>query len=199
MSPASRKLFLCLALVVGGCDCDDDGPIDEVVTKVDPGVDFSEFHTFKILDEDSVDFGDAGINLDDIPDDLLVNIDTANDQARIELENLGLTQVDEEDDADLVIFTLATIDEQGGYYWACVPGYWWGYWGPYWDPCAWLEPIYVEYSVGTLVLVLGDPAEQDIPFGGLLQGVADGAGNTEERIRDGVHEMFEDYPEGPPD
>lgn len=206
MSPASRKLFLCLALVVGGCDCDDDGPTDYVVTKVKPGVDFSQFQTFKILDEDTIDLGDGGVDVDpenigfdpdDIPDDVLVNIDTANDQARIELEKLGLTEVGEEEEADLVIFSLANVREEDGYYWECVPGYWWGYWGWYWDTCAWLAPIYVEYSVGTLALLLGDPADEDVPFGGLLQGVADGSGNAEERIRAGVHEMFKDYPEPP--
>jgi hypothetical protein len=39
------------------------------------------------------------------------------------------------------------------------------------------------------------PVEEDVPFGGIVSGVADGSGDTEERIRAGVHEMFEQYPE----
>jgi hypothetical protein len=197
MSPASRKLFLCFALAVGGCDCSDDGPVDYVVTHVEKDVDFSTYTTFKILEIDDVEdaLADAGVDPDKIPDDVIANIDTANDQARIELENLGLTEVSEEEEADLSVFTLAAVRENGGYYWECVPGQWWGWYGWYWDPCAWLVPIYVEYSVGTLALGLADPAEERVPFGGLLQGVADGEGNAEERIRAGVHEMFKDYPE----
>ena len=63
--------------------------------------------------------------------------------------------------------------------------------------CAWLAPLYVDYTVGSLALGLAAPNEEEVVFGGLLQGVADGSGNTEDRIRDGVHVMFEDYPEPP--
>lgn len=194
MSHAYRKLFLCLALAVGGCDCDDDDGIpDEVTTIVKPGVDFSQFHTFKIGDIDSLP--DLDFDPDDIPDQVLLNIDTANDQARIELEERGLVEVAEDEEADLVIASLATVREDGGYYWDCIPGQWWGWWGWTWDPCAWLQPIYVEFTIGSVAVGLGDPVEENIPFGGILQGVADGSGNAEERIRAGVHKMFLDYPE----
>jgi hypothetical protein len=195
MSHTYRKLFLCLALAVGGCDCDDDDPQDKVVTRVDPEVDFSEFHTFKIGTIDSVPLADAGIDPDQIPDEVLLNIDTANDQARIELEERGLIEVAADEEADLVVASLATVREDGGYYWDCVPGQWWGWWGWVWDPCAWLVPVYVEYTVGTIAVALADPVAEGVPFGGILSGVADGSGNTEERIRDGVTRMFEDYPE----
>jgi hypothetical protein len=203
MSARSRTrkpmLYMCLVLTVGSCDCDDsDEATDYVVTRADPNVDFSQFHTFRISDSrDADDLTDVRLDLEDIPEEARINIDSANDQARIELERIGLTEVDEDEDADLVVFTIAGTSDQSGYAWECVPGwYWWGwYWA--WDACAWLAPIYVEYTVGSLALGLADPSEEDVVFGGLLQGVADGSGDTEDRIRDGVHVMFEDYPAPP--
>jgi hypothetical protein len=183
---------------VSACDCDDDDlPDDEVHTRAKPGVDFDDYTTFRIDDELSEeDLEDAGIDSDDIPDDVKFNIDTANDQARIELEDLGLTQVGEDEEADLVVGSMGSVEDQDAIYWECVPGYWWGYWGWYWDSCAWLDPVWVEYTIGSVAVGLGDPAMEDVVFVGLLQGVGTGGSSDdiERRIRDGVHEMFEKYP-----
>jgi hypothetical protein len=203
VSKQKRILYAFLLITAGGCDCnDDDRPPDQVNTRVKPGVDFSEYHTFRIQDELSKDdIEDAGVDIDidpeDIPDDVRLNIDVATDQARQELEELGLTEVGEDEDADLVVFSLGATNDEDAIYWECVPGYWWGYWGWVWDTCAWLEPIYVEYTVGTVALGLADPDMEDVVFGGVVQGVADGEDDVEDRIRNGVHVMFEEYPEGP--
>lgn len=194
-----KILFYSLvALTATSCDCNDDPelPPDEVKVRVQPGIDFSEYQTFRIYDELTVgELEDAGVNPDNIPEDVLLNIKTANDQARIELEARGLTEASSDDAADLMVVSLGSTKDDDAIYWECVPGYWWGYWGYVWDSCAWLEPIYIEYTIGSMALGLVDEKEQDVVFGGLLQGVADGAGNAEERIRDGVTEMFKEYPE----
>jgi Domain of unknown function (DUF4136) len=192
-------LLLCSA---SACDCDDDDglPPDEVYTRTQPGVEFSEYQTFRIDDElTEEELEDAGVDIDDFPSDVKLNIDTANDQARRELEDLGLTEVGEDEEADLVVGSLGKVDQDEAIYWECVPGYWWGYWGWYWDSCAWLEPEYVEWTVGSLAVALGDPKLEEIVFVGLLQGYGDGGDpdDVEDRIRDGVHEMFEDYPQTP--
>jgi hypothetical protein len=181
---------------MSACDCDDDDlPSDEVYVHVKRGVDFSDYKTFYVDDElKQEDLADAGVDVDDFPEDIRLNIDTANDQARIELEMLGLDEVGEDESPDLVVASLGSTKEEDAIYWECVPGYWWGYWGYYWDSCAWLDPEYVEYTVGSMVLGLSDPEMKDIVFGGLLQGIG-GTGNPEQRIRAGVHEMFESYPE----
>jgi hypothetical protein len=199
-SPRRQKtlLYTFLLLTLGSCDCNDDTPDDKVITRVKPGVDFADYETFRINDElKEGDLVDAGVDPDNIPDDIRLNIDTANDQARIELEARGLTEVGDNDDADLVIVSLGSTEDKGGYYWECVPGYWWGYWGWAWDTCAWLEPVYVNYKIGTMALGLADPSKEDVVFGGLLQGIADGSNNVEDRIRNGVHTMFKDYPVPP--
>lgn len=202
-SKQKRILYAFLLITAGGCDCnDDDRPPDEVLVKVKPGVDFDDYHTFRIKDDvNEDDLEDAGVDPDKIPEDVKLNIDTANDQARMELEERGLEEVDEDDDsADLVIFSAGSTEDKDAIYWECVPGYWWGYWGWYWDSCAWLEPEYVNYTVGSMLLGLADKnGEHDIVFTGLLQGIADGSNDVEQRIRDGVHEMFKSYPVEPTD
>lgn len=201
MSPRKPRWVLgtfLLLCTMSACDCDDDDglPSDEVYVHIKRGVDFSDYKTFRIDDElTEEDLADAGVDIEDFPEDLRLNIDSANDQARIELEKVGLTEVEGDEEADLVIASLGSTKDEDAIYWECVPGYWWGYWGWYWDSCAWLDPDYVEYTVGSLVLGLNDPKLEEVVFGGLLSGVVTGGGNAEERIRAGVHEMFEKYPE----
>ena len=191
-------LMLCS---VSACDCDDDDlPPDEVYAYAKPGIDFDDYKTFRIQDHLSdEDLEDAGIDPDRIPEDAKYNIDIANDQARIELEERGLTEVGDDEEADLVIGSMGKVDEDDAIIWECVPGYWWGYWGWYWDSCAWLDPVYVEYTVGSVAVGLGAPAEEDVVFLGFLQGIGDGGGDddVDDRIRAGVHEMFEEYPVEP--
>ena len=186
---------------VSACDCDDDNdlPPDQVYVHIKRGVDFSEYKTFHIDDDlTQDDLADAGVNVDDFPEDVRLNIETANDQARIELEKAGLDEVENQDEADLVVASLASTKTEDAIYWECVPGYWWGYWGWYWDSCAWLEPEYVEWTVGSVGVAVGDPKLEEVVFVGLLQGYGDGyedADDIQDRIRDGVHEMFEDWPQ----
>jgi hypothetical protein len=200
MHSVKRLLFnTMLGLCLGACDCDDDDFNDEVVTRVNPEADFSQYETFRIADGFSRGgLADAGVNTALIPDDVLFNLGIANDQARVELEKRGLTEVgDDAGVADLGVFSLAATSETGGYVWECVPGYWWGYWDYYWDPCAWLVPVYVEYEVGTLFLGLADSELEAVVFGGLAQGTiveSNDQGDAEERIRDAVTEMFLHYP-----
>lgn len=93
-----------------------------------------------------------------------------------------------------MVFSLGASQQSGGYVWSCVPGYWWGYWGWVWDPCAWLEPIYVSYAVGSLVVGTVDPKLQKIVFGGVAQGTITNEGNPTERIQQDVARIFADYP-----
>ena len=192
---AAFFLLFC-GLSVYACDDDEAVVPDEVYVRAKKGVDFSDYKTFRIDDEvTEEDLADAGVDPDDIPKDLKLNIDTANDQARMELKKLGLTEIKEDEGGDLVVASIGSTKDEDAFYWECVPGYWWGYWGYYWDSCAWLDPVYVEWSVGSVAVGVADPEMKDVVFGGLLQGVVDGSGDAEERIRAGVHQMFEQWPE----
>jgi hypothetical protein len=186
-----------LLCTVSACECEDDSlPPDEIYVHTKPGVDFSDYKTFYVNDElTEEDVADAGVDIEDFPEEVKLNIDLANDQARMELEMRGLEEVDEDEDPDLIVASLASATKKDALYWDCVPGYWWGYWGGYWDSCAWVDTDYVEYTIGGMVLALADPEMEEIVFGGLMRGVVDGSGDGETRIRFGVHDMFAQYPE----
>lgn len=191
--------WTCILFIFAGISagCDDDDVEDYVAARARGDVDFTQYHTFSVATTNEVP-GDAGTALvldATIPATAVANIFSANDQARKELMARGLNEVARTATpaADLVVSSLANVQKEGAYYWACVPGQWWGYWGWYWDPCAWMAPVYAEYAVGTVALGLGDDKRAQVVFGGVLQGVADGEGNADQRIRNGVHEMFDKY------
>src|SRR5262245_26781069 len=110
-------LFLSLC-TVSACDCDDDLPPDEVYARAKRGVDFEQYETFRIDDDLSADdLADAGVDVDpeDIPDEVRFNINVANDQARLELQHRGLKEVDDDEDADLIIASLGSKDDESAY------------------------------------------------------------------------------------
>lgn len=180
--------YLCLVLMVLAA-CDDD-PDDTVTTASSATAEFEDYETFAVADP-----SDAPENVRErIPDDVETDLEVVNDAVRDELTQLGLREVARDDDPDLVAFSLAATDDEEAVYWDCVEGYWYGYWTYAWDPCAWLEPVYLEYTVGSIFVGLADPEEEQVVFGGLIEGVVDGDGDTEERIQDDVEEVFDDYP-----
>ncbi|MFO0694688.1 MAG: DUF4136 domain-containing protein [Polyangiales bacterium] len=180
-----RQALVVAAVLIGSC-ADDTNYNDTITTHVDPGVDFSQYHTFAL----STAPAPPGT-----PTNVAVNLATAQEEARAQLLAYGLTEVDgATGNPDLVVFSLGASQQSGGYVWSCVPGYWWGYWGWVWDPCAWLEPIYVSYAVGSLVVGTVDPKLQKIVFGGVAQGTITNEGNPTERIQQDVARIFADYP-----
>ena len=92
---------------------------------------------------------------------------------------------------------------EGGYYYECCGGYWWGYWGWYWDPCAYWCPQYVEYEVGNLLIPVGRaPAasgeEPVAVFGGLAQSILNTGPDIETKVRQAVQEIFQQWPDKRP-
>jgi|SRR6187402_517003 len=173
-----------------GCssdDDDDDCQEDVVKTSVDPDADFDSYTTFAVLTEEAYPV--------DTPDDVKLNLTTAINAATDELVALGLEEVDVDADPDVVLFTLSKTDEEDAIYWQCRGG-WYGYWGwVVWDPCAWLEPIYVEYTVGSLVVGLADPSEEKVVFGGVTQTILECGGDVTQHIESAVDAIFDDYPQ----
>jgi len=200
--PSFRSAFVAVAALmlgvalVGGCaedDDDDDFCSDEVKSAVDDDADFASYETFAIFEVGTdAPLGGAPAT---IPDDVVANIDTANRAVKAELKDLGLSEVDPDDEEpDLWIMSAALTEEEEGIYWQCVPGwYWWG-WYYYWDPCAWLDPVEFEYTVGTLLVGVVDSKDNVPVFGGVVKGVLECTDDVDQRIVDGVDEIFEDYP-----
>jgi hypothetical protein len=183
-----------------GGGCSSESCASGVVSRADPAADFSAYHTFAIADIDAASLGGAsgmggsGGRGFDIPDDVLVNIDSANREAAKQLVAGGLEQVEPGETPDLLIASAANTTENNGVVWECVPGwYWWG-WTVYWDSCAWLTPVHVEYTTGTLVVAVGDTKTNKVVFGGVASGVLDCGQDVQGQVISAVDEIFADYP-----
>jgi len=186
--------FAALALVPGCSDSDACGSAIE--SRAMPGVDFSKFETFAIQEIDLSALGGAGgIGGNDPPDEVFLNLKQANFEAAKVLTEGGLIEVDpEKETPDLWIGSAAATEQETGIYWACVPGWsWWG-WATYWDPCAWLAPVPVEYTEGTLVLALVDSSTRTPVYGGVAAGVLACNDDVETQIDSAVHAILADYP-----
>jgi hypothetical protein len=188
------KLSMLLALSIVLVACDDDDPNDVIKTRVDPAADFTSFHTFALSAQAPNPDSDASI-----PNNYTTALSTIDDAVRSELVSRGLSEVTPQQQPDLFVVSLASTQDQQALSWSCVPGYWYGYWWGYnaWssDPCAWLDPLYVEYTVGTAAVGLVQVSSERVPFGGIMQGVLDESGNASDRVQHDVHEMFKDYPD----
>ena len=167
---------------------------DEVVTHADTDVDFSAVRTFAIVPEEDIPDELPG----DLPDDAETHLATTLEAARQELEEIGLVEVDPDvETPDVWLFDVAATESQSGVIWTCMSGWvWWGGWGWVWDPCAWIAPIQVSYSIGTVIVGLADAEHEKVVFGGVIQGALT-CGNTETRIQEGVRAVFAEYPEPP--
>jgi hypothetical protein len=187
-------LLLATAVQVG-CNDDEDRPDDYVNTWASSNGDFKNYKTFAFWGPEDYPMS---MDVPEIPEDVKKDLTIVNDATRTELTMLGLTEVKADENPDVFAFSLASTEDENAIYWECVPGNWWGYWGWYWDSCAWLQPIYVDYSVGTVIVGLNDPKKEQVVFGGLIQGIVYGDDSAQERIDDGVAKVFDEYPVTPP-
>lgn len=181
---------LPLLFLAAGCGSDDDSVCNdtEVQSQADPDVDFTAYETFAIAPDSAYPALPP-----DLPASFEDDLQSANDDAADQLEDAGLTKVAYDDDPDLVIFTAAASETDTGVEWDCTGGYYWWGWYDDWDPCAWLEPIPVEYTVGVIVTGVADAAEEKVVFGGAVAGVLD-CGDSSQRLSDGIADIFADYP-----
>lgn len=187
------RLFLLFCLVVslpllgGGCSetCSDVTGIG-----IEADVELSSYQTFSFFNEAMIPTGsEADIT---IPEEVMVNLDLLNGELRRELVALGLTEIEdpEAETPDVFAFSLATAENVEGITWVCVPGSVYGYWGYAWDPCAWMEPVYYEYTEGTALVGIADPEREQVVFGGVMNGVLD-SDNVQGQVANGIECIFE--------
>ena len=187
----SRHTWLMLAGAAWLCACSDSN--DTVTVRQDPSVDFNQYTTFAIADGSTLDPDVAAR----IPATARANMDYINQQSAAELVDHGLTQVGRDQDPDLLIVSFVYTSDVQGITYTCVPGtYWYDYWYYYWDPCAWIQPYVYDYTAGSVLVTLSDPALMRVVFAGLVQGVVDGASAQERQLRadEGVERIFNQYP-----
>ncbi|HEY8945153.1 MAG TPA: DUF4136 domain-containing protein [Polyangiaceae bacterium] len=181
--------LLAVGLCAAACS-DDDDPDDVITTEVNPSTDFTEFETFAFTTA-----GDMGDQTLEIPADVAANLEVVNDAIRDELTDKGLVEVAVTENPDLRVSSLASTEDVESIYWACADSYWYGYWYWSWQPCSWIQPVYTEYTEGTILIGIVDPTADELVFGGLIEGVADGSEDVEERIQEDVDDVFDAYPE----
>lgn len=186
----SIRPLATLGLVLSLGACGDDDPDDVVTTRSSPSADFTSYETFRFQSESDLP---PGVSMNLSPD-VVASLAVVNDAMRQELLEQGLREVGPSEVPDLFAFSLASTEDQAALYWSCVDGYWYGYWALAWEPCAWLQPMYTEYEVGTVVVGLVDPQRAEIVYGSVIEGVVDPDGDVEERVEDDMDEAFDDYP-----
>lgn len=107
--------------------------------------------------------------------------------------------VTDENKPDLWAANGLAQSTDGGWYYECVGGWWWGYWGWYWDSCAYWRPTYVEWDVGSLLIPVGPPpadgSDPELIFAGLAQSVLGTGADTETKVREAVRLIFAQWPD----
>lgn len=200
---SSFLLLLAASFVSQGCA--DDTSTGTIDVRFDDTVDFTQFETFSVLTSDIV----PPENLPDLDEDQIAFNDMVNGLIieAMQAEPVCLTlippdEVSEENQPDLWAANGLGRSTDGGYYYECVGGWWWGYWGWYWDPCASWYPVYVEYEVGSLLIPVGPPpaaGEEPAPiFAGLAQSVIGTGADTETKVRNAVQQIFQQWPDPRP-
>lgn len=192
------SLVVAFALIVSSCG--DDSDSISITVRSNPDVDFTQFETFSVVTEDLVeppDLDEDQMVFNDMVNDLIVEA--------MQAEPVCLTfippgAVTEENQPDLWAANGLGRTTEGGYYYECCGGYWWGYWGWYWDPCAYWCPEYVEYDVGNLLIPVGRAPEASgadpvAVFAGLAQSIEGTGPDVETKVRDAVQEIFERWPD----
>ena len=174
----------------------------EVQWNPDNIADFKSAQTFSVVTSEIVppdrlpDLDDEQMAFNDMVNDLIVEA--------MQAEPVCLTFIDpddvtDENQPDLWAANGVSRETNGGYYYECVGGWWWGYWGWYWDSCAYWVPTYVEYDVGSLLIPVGlPPVDDETPhliFAGLAQSVVGTGADTATKVRAAIDQIFAQWPD----
>ena len=176
-------------MVLSGC-----GSGISVTNDWDPGVDFSAFSTFAVLDEAA---GGSGI------DQLIQN--RIKGSIASTLQAKGMRQVDNADDADVAVGWQLTTDQRSSFSTVSTGwgGYGWGRGGWYGGSSMGMttsRTTETRYEVGTLVIAMFDPKKEEMMFTATgSKTLSSGNLSPEEsqkRIDEAVAKILEDFPPG---
>jgi len=198
---SALTLFLSTLLLCSSC-ANDVVQTGTVEVQTDEDADFSAYQTFSVVTADLVDPDD----LPELSEEQIAFNDKVNDLIieAMQAEPVCLTfippdEVTEANQPDLWAANGLGQSTDGGYYYECVGDWWWGYWGWYWDPCAYWYPVYVEYDVGSLLILAGPPpvgTEEPAPvFAGLAQSVLGTGPDLDTKVQNAVQAIFDQWPE----
>ena len=173
----------------------------EVTVRADETVDFTQFQSFSVVTSDLVEIPPEAPEFDEqeaFNNKVNQLIIEAMQAEPVCLEFIDPTTTSEDNQPDLWAANGLGRSTEGGYYYECCGGWYWGWWGWYWDPCAYWCPNYVEYDVGSLFVPVGLPIdsteEAKAVFAGLAQSVATGS-DIDEKLRFAIQEIFRQWPD----
>lgn len=202
-SPAS---VLAVAVSFLALSCADDPVVQTSSVEVQWDEDqidvFTAAQTFSVVTEDIVppdqlpELDEDQIAFNEMVNDLIIE---AMQAEPVCLTFIDAEDVTEENQPDLWAANGLSQTTDGGWYYQCVGGWWWGYWGWYWDSCAYWRPTYVEWDVGSLLIPVGPPpadgADPELIFAGLAQSVLGTGPDTETKVREAVRLIFAQWPD----
>jgi hypothetical protein len=178
-----------LAVALSGC-----GSGISVTSDWDPGVDFTTFNTFVVLDEAS-----GGSGIDQLTQNRVKASIASNLQAK------GMRQVDSEKDADVGVGWQLTTDQRSSFQtvntgWG---GYGWGRGGWYGGSSMGMSTsrtTETRYEVGQLVIAMFDEKRQEMIFTATGSKTLSSGNQTPEQaqknIDEAVAKILEDFPPG---
>jgi hypothetical protein len=197
--------FIVVAVAFSILSCADDTVVQTSSIKVEwdeEQIDvFTAAQTFSVVTADVVppdslpDLDDEEMAFNEMVNAIIIDA--------MQAEPVCLTFIDPEDlpegtQPDLWAANGLSRTTDGGWYYECVGGWWWGYWGWYWDSCAYWRPTYVEWDVGSLLIPVGlplaDDAEPELIFAGLAQSVIGTGADTETKVQEAVRLIFDQWP-----
>lgn len=181
-----------------GC-ADDAVVLGSVEVKYDETQDFTQFQTFSVVTSEIANPPDLDPEQEAFNDQINLLIVEAMQAEPVCMTFIPPDEVSDTNQPDLWAANGAGRETEGGYVYECCGGWWWGYWGWYWDPCAYWCPTYVEYDIGSLLILAGrapDQAGQEpvAVFGGLAQSVLGSSSQVNELVRDAVRRIFQQWP-----
>ena len=202
-SPASLLVVAMSFLVLS---CADDPVVQTSSVEVQWDQDridvFTAAQTFSVVTSDIVppdqlpELDEDQIAFNEMVNDLIIE---AMQEEPVCLTFIDPEDVTEENQPDLWAANGLSQTTDGGWYYECVGGWWWGYWGWYWDSCAYWRPTYVEWDVGSLLIPVGpppaDPTEPELIFAGLAQSVLGTGPDVDTKVREAVRLIFAEWPD----
>jgi len=161
-----------------------------VTSDWDPGIDFSQFKSFAVLEETQP-------SINRLVDQRVRAAIVA------ELNASGLRQVDSPDKADLAIGYQVTTEEHTSFHTVHDRG--WGSAGYRRSRAHWSAPVgnsrttQINYTVGTLVIAAFQMGEKELVWEGSGSGTVNpsrGPEQSKQRIKDAVEQILKDFPPG---
>ena len=207
---AHQKTFGTWALLFVLGACYPEGPetiddLDIVYTNYDPSFEFKSANTFAIPSE-VIEITGSEYRGGDAPDFVMTEYrDAILASIRENMNNLGWTEVDKNDQPDVILLPSVSTTTYIYYYY---DSYYWGWWYPwYYDDWSWYYPGYYYpvyqngFRTGTLLIQMTDAQSSEgdatvpVRWVALINGILEGSTQSiNNRLHNGVDRAFKQSP-----